>query len=274
MSKHRPFSPISHHFNRDPEVIGLRREFGDWIALAWIELLHEADRNDGFVSGSLQEIAEKMAPVSLQKYLGRASNAARTALERMKDNHWFVERSKGIEIVNYWKYHRSHDAKGAPPNQTKPIYSSYKNTQSQKSASPTPSAGLQNEEKKTREERHMVSMNLSPELKKETDRLYYSDPVKFKRLAAWVAQGRKHGYLESDMAAALREFWDYRQIDEWYPYLDTVLERVVKDVSIKTSTEAHEREKAEIEEWGKNARNGSEAILGLVKGVVASKGVK
>lgn len=117
----------------------------------------------------------------------------------------------------------------------------------------------------------MASMNLSPELKEQTDRLYNSDPVKFKRVAAWVAQGRKHGYLEADMAAALREFWDYRQIDEWYPYLDTVLERVVKDVSIKTTTEAHEQEKRELAEWGKNARNGSGAVLGLVGGVANAK---
>ena len=93
-----------------------------------------------------------------------------------------------------------------------------------------------------------VSMNLSEELKIETDRLYYSDPVKFKRLAAWVAQGRKHGYSEPDMAEALREFWGYRAIDEWYPYLDTILTKVEKNRNRDGAVLEHELHKAEDKE--------------------------
>jgi hypothetical protein len=89
------------------------------------------------------------------------------------------------------------------------------------------------------------SMNLIPELKLETDRIYQSDPVKFKRLAGWIAQGRKHKYLETDMAAALREFWDYRMVDDWYPYLDSILEKVVTDRNRDVSVREHERRQAE-----------------------------
>ena len=89
------------------------------------------------------------------------------------------------------------------------------------------------------------SMNLIPELKQETDRLYGSDPIKFKRLAAWVSQGRKHHYPETDMAEALRQFWDYRMVDEWYPYLDEILLKVFKDRNRDASLAEHLRRRAE-----------------------------
>lgn len=114
-----------------------------------------------------------------------------------------------------------------------------------RSASPTPSADFSKSDKKTREEKHMTSMNLIPELKEAADRVYYSDPVKFKRIAAWIGQGRKNDFRETDMAEALRQFWDYRVIDEWYPYLDTILDKVVKDRNMRESTAEHERFKSE-----------------------------
>ena len=122
MAKYRRFHPISHDFNRDPEIIALRRDFGDWAALAWQECLSIADRNDGIVPGSLDQIASILAPVSLQMYHRRAQNAARTMLERFTDNSWITVRPDCIEIVKYWEYHRRRDAKQAPsePNLTKP----------------------------------------------------------------------------------------------------------------------------------------------------------
>lgn len=138
------------------------------------------------------------------------------------------------------------------------------------SASPTPSVGLKTSDKKTREERFMASMNLIPELKKETDRLYGSDPVKFKRLAAWVAQGRKYRHLETDMAEALRQFWDYRAIDDWYPYLDKLLDKVEKDRGAAESDREHERLKRETEELGRTARS-SGPVLSVVRGLSDAK---
>lgn len=94
-------------------------------------------------------------------------------------------------------------------------------------------------------------MNLTPELKEQTDRLYKSDPVKFKRIAAWVAQGRKHGYSEAVMAEAIRRFWDWRAVDEWYPYLDTILTKVDGDRSKAASDLEHESHKEEVREASK-----------------------
>ena len=94
----------------------------------------------------------------------------------------------------------------------------------------------------------MASMNLSPELKKQTDRLYYTDPIKFKRLAIWVAQGRKYGYSELDMAEALRRFWEHRNINDWYPYLDKILERAVVRKNGKATEIESKRYKTELKE--------------------------
>lgn len=117
------------------------------------------------------------------------------------------------------------------------------------------------------------SMGLIPELKEQTDRVYKYDPIKFKRIAAWVSQGRKHRYLETDMAEALRQFWDYRMIDEWYPYLDTILEKVVKDRNVRESDAEHQRHLAELKQLGDSARNGDpvKSVLSVVRGVSDAK---
>ncbi len=109
------------------------------------------------------------------------------------------------------------------------------------------------------------SMGLIPELKAAADAVYLSDPIKFKRLAAWIGQGRKHGWTEPDMAETLRRFWDYRAIDEWYSYLDSILERVVKDRNIAESDREHEKNKRELKEWGDNARNGDDALSRMIR---------
>lgn len=133
MPRFRRYHPVSHDFNRDPEIVQLRKDFGDWAALAWIEMLSIADRNDGKVPGTVDQIAEILAPISLQKYHQRATNAARTMLERFTDNSWtrlgyLTDAAKiaghfnCIEIVNYAEYHRTRVTKQAPsePNLTIP----------------------------------------------------------------------------------------------------------------------------------------------------------
>lgn len=72
------------------------------------------------------------------------------------------------------------------------------------------------------------SMGLGPELKEQSDRLYNSDRVKFKGLAAWIARSRKIGYSESDMAEALRQFWDLRETEDWLTCLNEIAQHVVK----------------------------------------------
>jgi len=159
-----------------------------------------------------------------------------------------VERKRRFDDANPTRRRRITDAKPTPIYHTSEVrdqsikkdHSSYKNTQSAASLD----LSIPSERKNGRQSMGR-SMNLIPELKEQTDRLYQSDPVKFKRIAAWVAQGRKHKYLETDMAAALREFWDYRMVEDWYPYLDSILEKVVTDRNRDTSFREHERRRAE-----------------------------
>ncbi len=106
----------------------------------------------------------------------------------------------------------------------------------------------------------MASRNLEPELKEIADKVYFSDTVKFKKLIVWIEQGRKFGALESDMAETLRQFWDYRFIDEWYPYLDSILEKVRADRNMRASDSEHGALKASELKRG-------EGFLTLVKGV-------
>jgi hypothetical protein len=96
----------------------------------------------------------------------------------------------------------------------------------------------------------MGSMNLSPELKAAADAIYHSDPIRFKRLAIWIAQGRKHGYSEPNMADALKDFAkkDPATVDEWYPYLDTILSKVEKNRNRDGAVLEHERHKDEVRE--------------------------
>ena len=117
----------------------------------------------------------------------------------------------------------------------------------------------------------MASMNLIPELKKETDRLYYSDPVKFKPLAKWIAQGRKGGATEPEMAETLRRFWDYRVIDGWYEYLDEILENVIKDRNRDEFLEQHEKNKKEMKQWAENAQNGDDPVSRMVRELANEK---
>jgi hypothetical protein len=113
------------------------------------------------------------------------------------------------------------------------------------------------------------SMNLTPELKAIADKVYYSDPVKFKRIAAWIGQGRKHGYPESEMTEALSQFWEYRFIDDWFPYLDEILDKVHKDRGMRESQAEHQRQMYELMQGSKSG-----PTLALVKGLAEAKGVK
>ena len=230
--------PVSHDINSDTEVWNLTDKFGVSGLRAWLEILSIADRNDGVLPGLWSDYPRLLAT--------RCKSTTRHLVGVCQfTTRWLhIDYQGTARVVNYSKYHRTREPNPFPPDLPDlPIRKTDKN-QSQNS----PSAGHSNQDKKKGEKDMGVSMNLSEELKIETDRLYYSDPVKFKRLAAWVAQGRKHGYSEPDMAEALREFWGYRAIDEWYPYLDTILTKVEKNRNRDGAVLEHELHEAEDKE--------------------------
>ena len=133
MPKIRRWHPVAHHFNRDVEVQELRRKFGDWMALVWIELLSIADQNEGRIPGSLDEVADSLAYVSLLSRLGHARATTRAALDFMVAHGWLrvghsVDTSTHLFVVKYSEYHRSRvpikiptgSKLGSPPDPTEP----------------------------------------------------------------------------------------------------------------------------------------------------------
>lgn len=267
------YLPISQHFNDDPETWELTDEFGDRAIRLVIEIFSILDRNDNqwklvdrweFVLGKKL----RMSPAKCWRIVGW-----------MLAKHWLIvgqvlaNGSPSIlQARNYAKYRKTRSGVSPPPVLTSPNQSdSYKNKNPD-----SPSAGFLKTEKRFRKKEYpemAKSMGLIPELKEQTDRVYKYDPIKFKRIAAWVAQGRKHRYLETDMAEALRQFWDYRMIDEWYPYLDTILEKVVKDRNMRESETEHQRHLAELKDLGESARNSDpvKSVLSVVRGLSDAK---
>ncbi|KKK90685.1 hypothetical protein LCGC14_2720540, partial [marine sediment metagenome] len=111
MPRIRRFHPISHEFNRDPEVRELRRRFGDWMALAWQEMLSIGDKNDGRIKGERAEIAETLAHVSLTLYPKKAARRVDEALDFMAGRGW-VEIQKGAILVRKHRdYHKTREHK-------------------------------------------------------------------------------------------------------------------------------------------------------------------
>ena len=123
MPQIKRWHPISHDFNRDPQMIEARKRFGDWIGYAWQECLSIADRNDGVIPGTLDQIAAILAPISLQKYLGIAAKSARMFLEFAANLGWIQVETTNIRVVNYMKYHRSREPNRRPPNHPNLTYS-------------------------------------------------------------------------------------------------------------------------------------------------------
>ena len=100
MPRIRRWHPVSHDFNRDPEIRELRRQFGDWLALVWVEMLAIADRNDGFIKGTPERLAESLAHISFNAYPKRAAKTCRRAFEFMEKSGWIVpQRAKDLSEI-------------------------------------------------------------------------------------------------------------------------------------------------------------------------------
>lgn len=132
MPRIKRWHPVSHDFNRDPQLRELREKFGDWMGYGWLELLSVADRNDGFVKGDLDRIAVIVGGTSLSRRLDIAAKQAKSALEAMLKFGWIEiccnGESAAIKVVNVAKYHRTQgpneisegNKQGSPPNRTRP----------------------------------------------------------------------------------------------------------------------------------------------------------
>ena len=111
MPRIRRFHPISHEFNRDPEVRELRRLFGDWMALVWQEMLAIGDKNLGRIKGDTGSIARSLAHVSLSNRPEYATRTILTAFPYMADKGWIDVRTDAVFICNYGDYHKTKEHK-------------------------------------------------------------------------------------------------------------------------------------------------------------------
>ena len=260
MPRIKHWFPVSHDFLHDPELIELLETHGQWMLRVWLEMLSIADRNEGEIRGDVEWIASSLTWLygsNSRRYNTEwRRNELRKTFEWMSNKGWIRVERNAIFICNYWKYHRrgEHNPIPSEPILSEPDLrvSSYKNTQRPDSASPV-SKKVKKENARKEYPEMAKGMGLIPELKEQTDALYFSDPVKFKRIAAWVAQGRKYEYSEPVMAEAIRQFraGHYDLVDDWYPYLDTILEKVDKDRNRDEHDEEHRKHKEEVREASK-----------------------
>lgn len=119
MPRIKRWFPVSHDFNRDPEVIELRQTFGDWMAFVWQEMLSISDRNEGKIRGSPDFIAASFTwlwNTNSKRYNTEwKRNKIRMAFEWMSNKHWIGIESDSIRILNHLEYHRSEVRKHVPP---------------------------------------------------------------------------------------------------------------------------------------------------------------
>lgn len=111
MPKITRYHPVNHDFNRDPEIVQARKNFGDWIGYAWLECLSIGDRNKGIVPGTIDQIADRLAPNSLQKYHKRAADCAKNFLRYAEELGWIRVKTDYILILKYGNYHRTRGTK-------------------------------------------------------------------------------------------------------------------------------------------------------------------
>ena len=90
---------------------------------------------------------------------------------------------------------------------------------------------------------------MNSEIKQWTDRIYALDKVKFRKLVVWVRAAART-YQPEIIATALKQFQAAASgvSNDWWPYLDRILDKVEGDANARESQAEHEaRTKAEAD---------------------------
>lgn len=108
MARYKRYFPVSHDFNRDPEIQELRDEFGDGAVFVWLEILSILDRHENQLKMSnsllrtLSQIARKRFVTTLK------------VVNKLVTNGWLTPNKpfvKDLQITyaspNYAEYHRT-----------------------------------------------------------------------------------------------------------------------------------------------------------------------
>jgi hypothetical protein len=267
MARKKHWWHCSHDFADDPVILEMTEKYGDRTLRLALKIYSILD-----LCENRWEVNEAVFR-SLFRVCGIYPKTGFRCIEMLLEKHLLLPlktdstpKKMILGSPNYWKYHprecRESDFAWLPPEQNRTELTLYRNKESKPDPPSAEASALPSPDLKliSRRERNMGrSMNLIPELKAETDRLYFSDRVKFKDLAKWVAESRKYEFSEPDMAEALRQFWDIRLvIDHWYPYLDKILEEVEnkrkgkeQKQEIRKFEAEHERRKREEGKFAK-----------------------
>ena len=93
---------------------------------------------------------------------------------------------------------------------------------------------------------------LDPTVKLWADKVYQSNPAKFRKLIVWIKECEKFNFTPVMVAMALERFFPYRdQIDQWYPYLDKLVKKAEGDINRDQHLLEHEQHKEEVRQASK-----------------------
>lgn len=107
MPRIRRWHPVSHDFVRDREVQELRKTTKDWMGYVWLEMLSEADKNEGCIKGTAQELATSYAWVALSQRPEWARAAILQAIDWMVSRRWLEQCNGYFYVRNYAEYHKT-----------------------------------------------------------------------------------------------------------------------------------------------------------------------
>ncbi len=114
MPRIRRWHPVSHDLIRDREFQALL-EIHPRLGYVWIELLSEADRNEGRVKGDLDRICRGFSWILGHKYPKCGENLVRNGVRLMLDLGWIEDRIGHFYVRNYPIFHPRREQASPPP---------------------------------------------------------------------------------------------------------------------------------------------------------------
>jgi len=152
-------------------------------------------------------------------------------IEWMSDKRWISIESDSISVRNWLIYNPRREHDSSPPNL--PILS--EPSYPYKISSAEPAVDRFTERKWE---------NLDENIKAVADRIYASNPERFKKLITWIKQAQKFHYSDPIITEALLRFEPRAgEAARWYPYLDRIIDKVRADYDKRQSDHEHESRK-------------------------------
>jgi len=230
MAKIKRWFPVTHDINGDPEVVDLTDKFGLSGLKVWLEILSVADRNNGQF-GTDWEAIKRALSIKCNTTQRHVSGI----LELIQSRSW-ITCELPASVVKYSEYHKTREPNKTPSEPSLP---------SEPSEPKNPNTGtpavVDISPQKRRE--------LDQRIKEPADRIYKSDRKKFDRLIAWIKQAQRYKYSDEVIGLTLVAFERYVPVvQDWWPYLDRIIDKMEKDVNARQAQKDHERFKEELKE--------------------------